>query len=398
VPCGSGGTTSRAGSAETRCASGTSMWTDWSRPLLCRAATRSAPYPPPRGATWPNSSCSPATEVPSPSTTTSPTTHASTASSCCRTVRSSTSVMCTCSRKTGTSTGASARWSPGSSSPTWRTRVSSTYPGPSTSTSPNSWAPAGRAITVRNILDMTSGIACEESAEAYADIESCMLVMERSVGLNPELPTVSFRDHMAAIPSGIEQGTRYDYASANTSMLMYLAEELTGRRIPTWCPSGYGARSAPKSEALIVSGDYAKGEAAAAHGGLVTTLRDLGRLGLFMLEQESFTGSSSTTPGRPSSRRLLGRLRDSRRPSHARGMADRRGLRRRRFRQGRLGRTVPVRVAEPEPGRRVVRDLRRRFRGARSPVGGEAAGHALRARGGGPWPRHLRPGPPVRQL
>jgi CubicO group peptidase (beta-lactamase class C family) len=143
-------------------------------------------------------------------------------------------------------------------------------------------------VTVRNILDMTSGIACEESAEAYADIESCMLVMERSVGLNPELPTVSFRDHMAAIPSGIEQGTRYDYASANTSMLMYLAEELTGRTYPDLVSERVWREVGAESESLIVSGDYAKGEAAAAHGGLVTTLRDLGRLGLFMLEQESF--------------------------------------------------------------------------------------------------------------
>ncbi len=143
-------------------------------------------------------------------------------------------------------------------------------------------------ITVRNILDMTSGIACPENAEAYADVESCMLVMERSVGLNPDLPTVSFRDHMAAVPRGIEQGTRYDYASANTSMLMYLAEELTGRTYPDLVSQRVWRAVGAEAEALLVSGDYARGEAAAAHGGLFTTLRDLGRLGLFMLEQESF--------------------------------------------------------------------------------------------------------------
>lgn len=143
-------------------------------------------------------------------------------------------------------------------------------------------------ITVRNILDMTSGIACPENAEAYADIESCMLVMERSVGLNPDLPTVSFRDHMAAVPRGIAQGTRYDYASANTSMLMYLAEVLTGQTYPDLVSQRVWHGVGPEGDALLVSGDYAKGEAAAAHGGLFTTLRDLGRFGLFMLEQESF--------------------------------------------------------------------------------------------------------------
>lgn len=143
-------------------------------------------------------------------------------------------------------------------------------------------------ITVRNILDMTSGIACPENAEAYADVESCMLVMERSVGLNPELPTVSFRDHMAAVPRGIDQATRYDYASANTSMLMYLAEVVTGQTYPDLVSERVWRDVGPEGQALIVSGDYAEGEAAAAHGGFSTTLRDLGRLGLFMLEQENF--------------------------------------------------------------------------------------------------------------
>jgi CubicO group peptidase (beta-lactamase class C family) len=99
---------------------------------------------------------------------------------------------------------------------------------------------------------------------------------------------VSFRGHMAAMSRGIEQGTRYEYASANTSMLMYLAEELTGQTYPDLVSERVWPAVGAEDEALIVSGDYAKGEAAAAHGGLITTLRDLGRLGLFMLEQEGF--------------------------------------------------------------------------------------------------------------
>ena len=143
-------------------------------------------------------------------------------------------------------------------------------------------------ITVRNILDMSSGIDCKEDEEAYADITSCMMVMERSVGLNPELATVSFRDHMAAVPRSVKQGTRYEYASLNTNMLMYLAEAVTGKTYPELVSERVWRKVGAEGESLIVSGDYAKGEAAAAHGGLVTTLRDLGRLGLFMLEQESF--------------------------------------------------------------------------------------------------------------
>ena len=143
-------------------------------------------------------------------------------------------------------------------------------------------------VTVRNVLDMTSGIDCPEDADAYADIESCMLVMERTVGLQPELPTVSFQAHLEGMARGEPQGTRYEYASANTSMLMHLAETVTGRRYPDLVSERVWRHVGAEREALMVSGDYGAGEAAAAHGGLVSTLRDLGRLGLFMLEQEAF--------------------------------------------------------------------------------------------------------------
>jgi CubicO group peptidase (beta-lactamase class C family) len=143
-------------------------------------------------------------------------------------------------------------------------------------------------VTVRNVLDMASGIDCPEDAAAYADIESCMLVMERSVGLQPDLPTVSFAAHMAGMAQREPQGTRYEYASANTSLLMRLAETVTGQRYPDLLSQRVWRHVGAEGEVSMVSGDYEQGEAAAAHGGLVSTLRDLGRLGLFVLEQERF--------------------------------------------------------------------------------------------------------------
>jgi CubicO group peptidase (beta-lactamase class C family) len=144
------------------------------------------------------------------------------------------------------------------------------------------------AVRVRNVLDMASGIDCPENAEAYEDVQSCMLVMERSVGLQPDRPTVSFRAHMASMPSAYAQGTRYEYASANTSLLMYLAEAVTGLRYPDLVSERIWRHVGAERAALLVSGDYEKGEAAAAHGGFFTTLRDLGRFGLFVLQQEGF--------------------------------------------------------------------------------------------------------------
>lgn len=143
-------------------------------------------------------------------------------------------------------------------------------------------------VTIRDVLDMSSGIDCPEDADAYADIGSCMLVMERSVGMQPELPTVAFRPHMASMTRRVEPGTEYEYASANTSMLMYLAEVVTGERYPELVSARLWRHVGAEAEALVIAGDYGDGEAAAAHAGLFTTLRDLGRLGLFLLDQEGF--------------------------------------------------------------------------------------------------------------
>ena len=58
------------------------------------------------------------------------------------------------------------------------------------------------------------------------------MVMERSVGFQPKLSPVPFRSHIATAPHGFEQGTRYNYTSANTNVLMYLAEVVTSKTYP----------------------------------------------------------------------------------------------------------------------------------------------------------------------
>src|SRR5690606_36132654 len=135
----------------------------------------------------------------------------------------------------------------------------------------STWA----GVTIRNVLDMASGTGCVESAEAYADPDSCMLLMERSVGMQPGRPTVSFRDHVADMPRAGAQGERWEYASANTSVLMLVAEEVTGRTWPELVSDRVWRHVGAESEPVMISGDYALGEAAAAHAGLFTTLRDL---------------------------------------------------------------------------------------------------------------------------
>ena len=143
-------------------------------------------------------------------------------------------------------------------------------------------------ITIRNILDMASGIGCYENNDPYGDINSCFAVMDRSVGFHPNRPPIEFRSHIAAAPAGYEQGRKFDYTSANTNVLMYLAEVVTGKTYPQLLSELIWAHVGAESSGLIVSGDYAEGQAAAAHGGIITTLRDLGRFGVFMLGETAF--------------------------------------------------------------------------------------------------------------
>ena len=147
---------------------------------------------------------------------------------------------------------------------------------------------AWEGVTIRNVLDMASGIGCYENNEAYADITSCFMVMEGSLGFQPERPPVSFRSHIATAPTGYEQGIRRDYTSANTNMLMYLAEVVTGQTYPDLVSDLIWQEVGAEEHAMMVAGDRDVGQAAAAHAGLFTTLRDLGRFGLFMLEQTDF--------------------------------------------------------------------------------------------------------------
>jgi CubicO group peptidase (beta-lactamase class C family) len=135
-------------------------------------------------------------------------------------------------------------------------------------------------VSVRDVLDMASGIDCDELApDAYSETGSAYYPFEESLGLIPTYPGSRFStwDYVASLGRARPPGQVYDYTSVNTFVLGWLAERITGRRFADLVSEEIWCRIGAESDALISS---SRCGAVAHHGGMVTRLRDLARFGL----------------------------------------------------------------------------------------------------------------------
>ena len=154
-----------------------------------------------------------------------------------------------------------------------------------TSATVETWLPELRGsgwdgVSVRDVLDMASGIDCDElSAEAYHDTHSTYYPCEESLGLLPTYPESRYStwEYVATLKRARTPGQVYDYTSVNTFILGWLAERITGKRYADLLSEKIWSRIGAESDALISS---SRCGAVAHHGGVVTRLRDLGRFGL----------------------------------------------------------------------------------------------------------------------
>ncbi len=135
-------------------------------------------------------------------------------------------------------------------------------------------------VRIRDVLDMTTGIDCDElSPEAYHDTDSAYYPFEESLGLIPTYPGSRYStwDYVATLGRATEPGRSFDYTSVNTFILSWLAEKITNTRFPDLVSMEIWSKIGAESDALISS---SRCGAIAAHGGVVTRLRDLARFGL----------------------------------------------------------------------------------------------------------------------
>jgi CubicO group peptidase (beta-lactamase class C family) len=141
----------------------------------------------------------------------------------------------------------------------------------------SAWA----GITIRDVLDMASGIDCLEIdvPGAYDDPAHPFYRFEATLGWRPSpggpLPTPY--EFVSALPSHRPPGEVYEYTSVNTFVLSWLVERVTG--LPFADVLGREIWSAGGFEAPALLCGSAAG-APGSHGGLCITLRDLARFGM----------------------------------------------------------------------------------------------------------------------
>lgn len=133
-------------------------------------------------------------------------------------------------------------------------------------------------ITVRNILDMATGLDCSDQ---YVSKASCYYRYSMAIG-------DGFRDANAAdnpydfvanleVSSHAEQGERRSYSGMNTFVLGWLVERLTGESFQDVFTREIWQHLGAEADASFLAYRYG---IALTHGGFLSNMRDLARFGL----------------------------------------------------------------------------------------------------------------------
>ncbi|MCJ7814785.1 MAG: beta-lactamase family protein, partial [Xanthomonadales bacterium] len=130
-------------------------------------------------------------------------------------------------------------------------------------------------VTVKHLLQMTSGVAWNET---YTDPSSDRRrMLEAQIGQQPG----AILDLMAELPRAAEPGTRWNYSTGETHVAGALVQAATGKPVADYLSEKIWSRVGMEADAtwwlespegLEVGGS-----------GLSATLRDYGRFGLFLL-------------------------------------------------------------------------------------------------------------------
>jgi CubicO group peptidase (beta-lactamase class C family) len=133
-------------------------------------------------------------------------------------------------------------------------------------------------ITVRNALDMASGIDC---ADDYDDFESCYYRFETSLG--DGFPTKTSPDNpydmLIQYDYGYwaKQGTGFDYSGVNTFLVGWIVEKITGMPFQDALTREVWRHIGAEADAFIFAGRYG---VPLTSGGLMAKVRDVARFGL----------------------------------------------------------------------------------------------------------------------
>jgi CubicO group peptidase (beta-lactamase class C family) len=149
-----------------------------------------------------------------------------------------------------------------------------------------------RGATVRDVLDMRSGIAFSEE---YLNPEAEVRLLEQTIGWAPRsqpgLPT-SMYEYLSTLTAARSHGSAFEYRSCETDILGWVCERATGLRMPELLTNLIWSRIGAEQDM-----DAAVDPAGAVFhdGGLAATLRDIGRFGQMLLDGGS-VGTQQVVP------------------------------------------------------------------------------------------------------
>ena len=157
---------------------------------------------------------------------------------------------------------------------------------------------AWAGTSIRDILDMASGIDAPDG-----DIEnpkSQHYRLEASLGwleMTPELPDsvksgLTF-DFLKTLGRASAPGKYFVYSSANTFVLAWLIEKITGRRVYDVLSERIWSKIGAESDAQFVVN---RRGIAISHAGLVATVRDMARFGLLFTPSRNVVASRAIIP------------------------------------------------------------------------------------------------------
>ena len=131
-------------------------------------------------------------------------------------------------------------------------------------------------ISVRNIVNMASGIACLDS-DGYQNTSSCIYQYEETLGLTaPYNPPVDTLELIKSMKRYRAANTKYEYVSPDTYVSGLVIESITGQPLPAALQSLIWDRVGAEADGLMMISP--KGNTA-AHAGLSARLRDVARFG-----------------------------------------------------------------------------------------------------------------------
>jgi len=133
-------------------------------------------------------------------------------------------------------------------------------------------------IKIRNILDMATGLDCQDE---YEDRQSCYYQYSMAIGDGyredgaPDNP-YDFLQTLR-VSSHAQQGEKFSYSGVNTFVLSWLVEKITGESFQDTFTKEIWSNIGVESDASFLAYRYG---IALTHGGFLSNMRDMARFGL----------------------------------------------------------------------------------------------------------------------